>query len=307
MNDSMAQPRSGLTSLELPGWKTALAWFSAFVLSVLFLVSGIWKITDPQGAAVRMTQALVPASLSLVAALLFGIAETLAGVLILVPRFRRWGAILTGLLLLAFLVYFAINYNALRGEECSCFPWVKRFVGPGFFIGDGIMLLLAGFAYIWAKPSSGLRSALIVLGAVSVFALVSYGVSAASQTGTRAPDSITVDGKPFSLQQGKILIYYFDPECMHCFDAAKTMSRMNWGDTKVIVVPVQNPQFAEAFLQDTGLNALISPDVAVLREVFPFVSAPAAVAIENGREVGALTRFEGDEPGATLKELGFIQ
>ena len=81
---------------------------------------------------------------------------------------------------------------------------------------------------------------------------------------------------------------------------------MNWGDTKVVGVPVQNPQFAPQFLQDTGLRAVISTDIAVLKKVFPFVSAPAGVALYNGREKAALTQFDGDEPGATLRKLGYI-
>ena len=85
----MAQPRGGLASLELPGWKTALSWAAAILLALLFLASGLWKITDAQGAAVRMAQARVPESMSLAAALVFGIIETLGGVLLLVPRFRR--------------------------------------------------------------------------------------------------------------------------------------------------------------------------------------------------------------------------
>ena len=306
MNDSMAQPQPGLRPLELPGWKTALNWTASVVLAVLFVVSGLWKITDSQGWAVRVAQAHIPQALSLPAAILVGIAETVGGVLILVPRLRRWGALLIGFLLVVFVAYFAINYNVLRGEDCSCFPWLKRVVGPGFFLGDGAMLLAAIVAGIWSKPSTSLRTAFLILGAVSVFALVSYGAAAVRQTGTRAPDAVMVDGKPYSLQQGRIFIYFFDPECMHCFDAARRMSRMNWGDTRVVGVPIQNPQFAPQFLQDTGLKAVISPDVAALRRVFPFVSAPAGVALENGRERAPLTQFEGDEPGATLKKLGYI-
>lgn len=306
MNDSMAQPQPGLRPLELPGWKTALSWIASVILAVLFVISGLWKITDAQGWAVRVAQAHIPQAWSLPAAILVGIAETVGGVLILVPRFRRWGALLVGFLLVAFLAYFAINYNVLRGEDCSCFPWLKRVVGPGFFLGDGAMLLAAIVAGIWSKPSTSMRTAILILGAVSVFALVSYGAAAVKQTGTRAPDAVTVDGKPYSLQQGRIFIYFFDPECMHCFDAARRMSRMNWGDTRVLGVPIQNPQFAPQFLQDTGLKAVISPDVAALRRVFPFVSAPAGVALENGRERAPLTQFEGDEPEATLRKLGYI-
>jgi uncharacterized membrane protein YphA (DoxX/SURF4 family) len=302
----MAQPRVGLASLELPGWKTALSWVAAILLSLLFLLSGLWKITDAQGAAVRMAQARVPESMSLAVALVFGIIETLGGVLLLVPRFRRWGAILTGFLLFAFLAYFAVNYNLLRGADCSCFPWVKRVVGPGFFISDGLMLLLAALAGIWSRPSESLRSAILVLGAVVVFALVSYGAGAVRQTGVKAPETIAVDGQPYSLEHGKVFLYFFDPECMHCFDAAKRMSHLNWGDTKVVAIATQHPQYAPQFLQDTGLKAAISPDLQELKQLFPFVSPPAGVALENGREKASLTKFEGEEPGAALKQLGLI-
>jgi hypothetical protein len=210
------------------------------------------------------------------------------------------------LLLLAFLAYFAVNYNLLRGADCSCFPWVKRVVGPGFFIGDGLMLLLAVMAGIWSRPPESLRSAVLVLGAVVVFALVSYGAGAVRQTGVKAPETIAVDGQPYSLEHGKIFLYYFDPECMHCFDAAKRMSHYNWGDTKVVAIAIQQPQYAAQFLRDTGLKAAISTDLQKLKQVFPYVGTPAGVALEDGREKAPLTKFEGEEPGATLKQLGLI-
>jgi uncharacterized membrane protein YphA (DoxX/SURF4 family) len=307
MDDSMAHPQQGLARLELPSWKTALSWTCAIVMVLVFLVAGLWKITDAPGAAVRLAQARVPQSLSLAAAICFGIAETFTGVLLLVPRFRRWGAWLGSALLVAFLIFIAINYNALRGEECNCFPWIKRAVGPGFFIGDGVMLALTVMSGIWADRSQSLRSAILVLGAVTVFALVSYGVEAVRQTGTKAPDSVAVNGRPYSLQQGKILIFYFDPECMHCLDAAKRMSQLKWGDTHVVAVPIQQPQFAPGFLNDTHLHAVISTDLPQLRKIFPFVSAPTGIALVNGREKMALTQFDDNEPAATLKKIGFIQ
>ena len=149
---------------------------------------------------------------------------------------------LTALLLAAFLLYFALNYNSLRGANCSCFPWVKRVVGPAFFVGDGLMLLLAGLAGFWSGPPRSLRSALLVVGAVVVFALVSYGVDITRLTGTRAPQSIIVDGKPYSLQSGKILIFFFDPQCMHCLEVSKRMAQFHWRDARVVAVPVEQPQ-----------------------------------------------------------------
>src|SRR5688572_13472881 len=171
----------------MPGWKTAASWAAALAIGALFLISGLWKISDVQGWAAKLTQALVPEWLSVVSALLLGITETVAGVFLVVPRLRRWGAFLASILLAAFLIYFAIHFQALRGQDCSCFPWLKRVVGPGFFIGDAVMLVLAVCAGIWAKPSQGLRTALLIVGTVSVFALVSYGAGAVRQAGARAP------------------------------------------------------------------------------------------------------------------------
>lgn len=308
MNDSMAQPQDSLFPLDLPGWKTAVNWIAAIVLGIAFLVSGLYKITDAQGWAIRLTQLRFPESLSLAAALVVGIAETLSAVLVLVPRYRRWGAILTGLLLVAFMIYMGVNYTALKGADCSCFPIVKRVVGPMFFAGDAGLLLGSLGAGLWAKPAAGLRGPLVILGAVAVFAGVSYGVAAARETGTKAPDSIMVDGKPYSLQHGKILLFYFDPECMHCLNAGKRMSQYNWGDTKIVVIPIQQPQFAANYLEDTKLKAGVSNDLNELKAIFPYVAVPSAVALENGREKMELTKFEeGDEPAATLRQLGFIK
>jgi hypothetical protein len=205
------------------------------------------------------------------------------------------------------MIFIGINYNALRGAECSCFPWVKRAVGPGFFIGDGIMLALAVLAGVWARRAQSMRYAMLILGAVTLFAAGSYGVAAMRQTGTKAPDTVTVNGKPYSLQEGQILIFYFDPECLHCLDAAKRMSKLNWGDTRIVAVPINVPQFAQGFLDDTHLNAVLSNDLPQLKKIFPFVSAPAGVALVNGREKMALTQFEEPEPVGTLKKLGFIR
>jgi uncharacterized membrane protein YphA (DoxX/SURF4 family) len=307
MNDSMAHPGVAIASVEPAGWKHAASWAGAILLALLFLVSGLWKITDAPSAAVRMAQAKVPESLSLVAAIGFGIAETFAGVLVLVPRFRRWGAWLCGILLAAFMLYIGYHYNALRGEECSCFPWVKRAVGPAFFIGDALMMGLAALAGVWARPSQSKRSAVLVLAAVSVFALVSYGVAATRNTGTLAPATVTVDGSPFSMREGKIFVYFFDPECMHCDAAARKMAQFQWGDTKVIGVATVNPQFAQEFMTSTGLRGGISGDVEVLRKTFPFVDPPAGVALEDGRQQALITRFEANEPEATLRKLEFIE
>jgi hypothetical protein len=180
-------------------------------------------------------------------------------------------------------------------------------VGPAFFIRDGVMLALAVLAGVWVRRTGGLRTALAILGAVVLIAAGAYGVTVMRQTGTKAPDTVTVNGKPYSLQEGQILIFYFDPECLHCLDAAKRMSKLNWGDTRIVAVPINVPQFAQGFLDDTHLNAVLSNDLRQLKKIFPYVSAPAGVALVNGREKMALTQFEEPEPVDTLKKLGFIR
>ena len=294
---------------ERKRWQTALNWVSAILLAIVFLVAGLWKATDPVGAAVRLAQARVPESLSLFAAVAFGITETFAGILLLIPRFRRWGAMITSLLLVAFMIFIGVHYKELVGAECSCFPWLKRAVGPGFFVGDGIMLGLAILAGMWTKRPGGLRPAALVLAAVMVFAGVSYGIASTRQTGTKAPDTVTAeDGKTISLREGKVLVYFFNPQCMHCLEAGKKMAGYNWGNTRFLGVATENPQFGGWFLGKAGLTGKgpLVKDLDVLKQLFPFELPPAAVALENGYQKAMLLQFEGAEPTATLKKLGFI-
>jgi uncharacterized membrane protein YphA (DoxX/SURF4 family) len=303
----MAHPYGADRSVDLPGWKSAASHLAAFVIAILFLSSGVWKIIDPFTWRTMVEQLKVPYALSMPLTLSLGIGETFAGVLILLPRFRRWGASLAALLLIIFMIYMSVNYGALAGKDCSCFPWVKRTVSPGFFIGDAIMLALALFAGWWSPPAWGVRSAAVVLGAVAVFSGVSFGVNAARQSGVKAPDAITVDGQPYSLRHGNIFLYFYDPLCSHCDAAARKMSKLNWGDTKIVAIPTNDPQFAASFLRDTHLKAVTSLDVQALRKIFPFRDPPFGVALHNGREKAPVTRFEGNEPDETLRRIGFVQ
>ncbi len=310
MNNSTANPAElglGTVGLDLPAWKKALSATAAILLAILFFVSGAWKLSDPFLWAQALTEFRVPAVLSLPLTVALGLGEMLGAVLIAVPRFRRWGGWLVALLLVAFMIYIGANYSTLAGKDCSCFPLVKRTIGPGFFIGDTVMLLMAGLAAWWARPSENIRGALVILGAVAVFAAVSLGINTTRQSGLKAPDSITVDGKPFSLGEGHVLLFFYDPECMHCDAAARRMSKLNWKDTKIIGIPTQDPQFAASFLKDTGLRAGTSNDLQLLRSTFKFQDAPYGVALIRGRQKVALPTFEGDEPDATLRKIGFIQ
>ena len=320
-SSTTASPLAG--SVEMPGWKTLVNHAAALFIGVIFITAGVYKAIDPYKFANLAKNLLVPYNLTLPLALLLAVAETTAGVMVLVPRFRRWGAILAGLLLLAFMAYIGWNYKALIGRDCSCFPELKlpmgitidmrRSVGPGFFYGDFGFIVAAAIAGIWARRSQGLRTAAVILGAVAVFTGVSYGSAYSKLTGLKAPDSIVVDGQPMSLQQGRVFLFFYDPECGTCNAVGKSMGPLKFKDDITLIgIPTRRPQFAAGYLHDNGLNFKTSTDSAKLREVFKFDNPPYAALIERGRQVGVIlpTQFDEYNPSKhfeLLKQMGAIE
>lgn len=298
----------GARTVVLPSWKTVASHVAALAVAILFLTAGIWKMTEPFTWARMVEDLRVPYQFSLPLTLVLAVTETLAGALVLIPRFRRWGAWLAGLLLVVFMIYIGANYSALLGKDCSCFPWVKRTVGPGFFEGDAAMLVAAMIAGWWSKPPFGIRNAAVVLAAIGVLAAGSFGFASTRLSGTKAPDSITVDGAPFSMQKGRIFVFFYDPQCSHCEAAAKAMSAYKFkDDVTVIGVPTQQQQWAQSFLKDTGFKAKTSLDLDLLKKTFPFGDPPYGVVIQNGHELGPVPHYEEKEPAETLKKLGVIE
>jgi uncharacterized membrane protein YphA (DoxX/SURF4 family) len=293
--------------VDLPQWKNILSGVSAILLGILFFASGCWKLADPLQWSQAMTEFQVPSGIALPFTVAVGVAEAFGALLIVVPRFRRWGSVIISLLLIAFMAYIAVKYNVLAGKDCSCFPLVKRTIGPGFFVGDAVMLAMSLMAGAWSRRSDGLRAAAVILGAVAVFAGLSFGINATRASGLKAPDSITVDGKPYSLQTGHIFLFFYDPECMHCDAAARRMAKLNWKDTKIVAIPTRVPQFAASFLHDTGLQAGTSNDLDLLRQTFKFVDPPYGVALVNGHQKAAVGNFEESEPAKTLGPIAFAQ
>jgi len=147
----------------------------------------------------------------------------------------------------------------------------------------------------------------VILGAVSVFAVVSYGVDFVRQSGAKAPETITVDGKPYEIGTGKVFVYFFNPACSHCADAAKRLAQLDWGETRVVATPVELQQFGRQFLDETGLKAVISSDFETLKAAFHYSAYPYGVAVVDGRQQAALTKFEGEEPAATLRRVGLVR
>jgi uncharacterized membrane protein YphA (DoxX/SURF4 family) len=298
-------PRDG--SFDIAPWKKVVGSVLAVLLAFLFVVSGGWKLAAPFTWAQLVGQLRVPAQLALPLSVASGIGEVFCGVLIFVPRFRRWGSLLMSLLLVGFMLYFAINYNALVGKDCSCFPLVKRTVGPMFFVVDTLFLIGAVLAGLWARRASGLREALVILAAVCVFAGVSFGVNQARENAIRTPATVVVNGQPYSLRQGRIFLFFYNPSCLHCDAAARRMAKLTWNDTTVVGIPTETPEWAASFLHDTGLKAVTTFDVKKLRDVFQFVDPPYGVALDNGQPKAVVATFDDSEPARTLRSIGYVQ
>ena len=88
-----------------------MAAFARCSWRILFFTSGAWKLTDPFRWSQMLEEFHVSGALALPGALALGIGEMVGAVLIIVPRFRRWGALLLGLLLVIFMAYIGANYG----------------------------------------------------------------------------------------------------------------------------------------------------------------------------------------------------
>ncbi len=297
-----------MESLKPRDWTGWIGLAAAAIMALLWFSAGLWKLTDISGWQLKLTQLLVPVSLSLAGTLVVGVTEVAAGVLLLRPAWRRWGGWLSTVLLVGFMAYMALNYQTLQGEDCSCFPWLERAVGPAFFWSDAAMLGASLLAVRFAPPARDLRGAGIAVLAVVLFASAMLGIDRLGPE----PDityeaSITADGEPYDLGRGSVFLYFFNPSCMHCLHAGQAMAKFDWR-VDFVGVPTQDPDWGPGFVEDAGLrNVKLSPDVETLRETFVFQDVPYGALLENGAVLADLVFWEEPELGATLRRHGFIE
>jgi len=295
-------------AIAMPAWKNVIGHVGAAVTALLFLAAGIAKMTMPFQFQQLFEQLLIPAQFSLPLVLTLGVVETLAGVLVLIPKYRRWGGILASLLLLAFMAYIGVRYNSLVGRDCSCFPWVKRAVGPAFFWEDGAMLVASLAATWFSRKAPSLRVPAMVFAGLILFSGASFAYNSMQQSGIKVPDTITVDGKPFNLHEGRVFLWFYDPQCSHCEEAARNMATYRWKDDITIVgLPTNMPEWAASFLHDTKFSAKTSNDAAELRKLFVFPYPPYGVLVDHGRVKGVISHYDPPtQPKAELEGLGMV-
>jgi uncharacterized membrane protein YphA (DoxX/SURF4 family) len=307
---SAADTAIGQESAAAVSWQRMVAAVCAILLGIIFLVSGVWKVLDPFKTGELLEQAKVPAGFGRLGASALGTLEVLAAFMLFYPRLRRWGGLLGSGLIVFFLGWIGYYYSALVGKECSCFPIIKRSIGPGFFLGDGVMLLLGLAAFAWSAKVVSAKLPATALAAIALLAGVSYGVNTWKHSNVQVPTPVIVEGKPQNLAEGKVLLFFYDPSCMHCDAAARFMSKLNWGDTKVVAIPTVNPQWAGSFLHDTGFKqATTSLELDKLKKAFPFVDPPYGVALLDGQVKETFTQAQFNEPlpQPDLQKLGFVK
>ena len=291
------------------GWHKTVAAICAILLGIIFLVSGGWKVLDPFKAGELLEQAKVPAGWGRIGASTLGALEVFAAYMLFVPRWRRIGGLLGSALIVFFLGWIGFYYSALVGKECSCFPLIKRTIGPGFFISDGVMLLFGLAALAWGAKLVSTQFPVRALAVIAVLAGASFGFNTWKHVNVEVPTPVMVDGKSQDLSQGKILIFFYDPSCMHCDAAAKYMSKLKWDDTRIVAIPTVNPQWAGSFLHDTGLKAETSLELEKMKKAFPFVDPPYGVALVDGQVRATFTQADFNEPlpKPDLLKLGFVK
>jgi uncharacterized membrane protein YphA (DoxX/SURF4 family) len=293
--------------MQRKSWTGWVGLAAAVAMAILWFTAGLWKLSDISGWQLKLTQLLVPVNLSLVGTLAVGIAEVTAGVLLLRPAWRRWGGWLSSALLVGFMVYMAVNYQTLQGEDCSCFPWLERAVGPAFFWSDAAMLAASLLAVRFSSPPTDIRRAGIALAGVAAFAAIMLGADSLepeSDLATAGP--ITVDGVPYDLEGGRIFLFFFNPSCIHCLHAGQTMAKYTWR-VDFVGVPTQDPDWAPGFVEDAGLSDVrLSPDIETLRETFEFQDVPFGALLEDGTVLDRLIFWEEPALSDTLRLHGFI-
>jgi len=297
------------TAVGTAKWQQRVSAVSAILLGVIFLVSGGWKILSPFKTGELLEQAQVPTGWGVLGAATLGVLELLVAFLLFYPRFRRLGGLIGSGLIVFFMGWVGYYYHALHGQQCSCFPIIKRTIGPGFFVGDGIMLLFGLAAFFWARRVISLRVPTVALAALIALAGASYATNAIERSHAQVPIPVIVDSKPQDLTNGKVFIFFYDPSCMHCDAAARFMSKLNWGDTRIVSIPTANPQWAASFLHDTGLKAGTSLELDKLKKGFPFVDPPYGVALVDGKveKTFGQAQFNVPLPQPDLQKLGFVK
>ncbi len=128
----------------------------AFIVGVVFLAAGIFKLLDPVGAGLVMegyfrffhVTFLLPAAK--VAAVFFALAEAILGAALVSGVWRRQVAVITSAMIVFFtvLTLFLAIFNPVSLTDCGCFGEVIHLTNLQTFLKNLILLALAMVAFL---------------------------------------------------------------------------------------------------------------------------------------------------------------
>ena len=158
------------------------------VLAAVFIVAGLGKLADQEGAREAMVGFGVPQPLARPFAMLLPPVELIVAIL-LIPLSTAWyGAIGAGALLVLFIIGIAVSMARGVAPDCNCFGQIhSEPVGWRTLVRNGILLALAGYvlyeghddagasAIGWFTALSGGEQAALLVGAFAVLLAVSEG------------------------------------------------------------------------------------------------------------------------------------
>ena len=157
----------------------------AFIIGVVFLIAGIFKLLDPVGAGLVMegyfrffhVTFLLPAAK--VTALIFALAEAILGAAMISGVWRKHVAIITSAMIVFFtvLTLFLAIFNPVSLTDCGCFGEVIHLTNFQTFLKNLVLLALAMVAFLPFKNFGKNRKRKYVsfgIAAVSIFLFAAY-------------------------------------------------------------------------------------------------------------------------------------
>ncbi len=169
---------------------------ASLLLGGVFLFSAVPKLRHPRGFVLTVLQyQILPARLSRLYGWLLPPLELFLALLFFGGTALRSASVLTGLLLLSFLIAVGVNLARGRRLECGCFgKAAKRQIGWGLLLQDGLLLAVAValcfVAQTWASLESWSVFRLLGLSSIMIpfllLAFVTLVVASASRFGVRA-------------------------------------------------------------------------------------------------------------------------
>ncbi len=296
--------------------RNVVTWVLSLALAGIFIVAGVWKLSAPALAGIRLVEVGVPSAWGLPLAVLLGSFEVFSGVLLLWPRYRRWGALLVAVMLGIFMAYMGARYTTLKGTACGCLPGRSKGLGVGFFIEDGLMLAAAVAVFVLARPAAERARAWLLKPAIALALILAaaIGWAAVERTVLAGGSSLTINvmdrsrrTAPMQLApRSATLIYFFNAQCLDCKHASAEIARLRFS-VPLIAVPDAQPETGYEYLDNAGIkNVLVSTDYFNLSSRLHLNRVPALYVVRGGAPQTVIVDFERQRFENTLREFGLL-